>query len=337
MSMGTGWENDYEPLGGSQDKEDELFRIFTQQIQEVQARFQKDGHIKRGLHAEALLATKKAQLIITSDISEDLRIGFLKPGKAYEAHVRLSNASSGINTTDPNPKDLRGAAIRVMMGPGDDGPYHDFLMTNADPHHARDAREAMAAIVAGSEHGTLAQLVKLIRGAGLFAAIRMSWRVSRQKSKPVESLATETYWSRAAFAFGRVAVKYRLAPIVEKSRHAKRPKRGLLDEITTRLEESEIRFRLQVQRYVDSRKTPIENAAKKWDERDSKFETIAELVLLKQKLGTDEAISDAADIEKLAFNPWHVNTQDFVPLGNMNRSRNPVYWASVKLREQKPA
>jgi catalase len=57
----------------------------------------------------------------------------------YPAIVRFSNTSGKIIKSDDEP-DLRGIAIEVKVS---DDKHHDFLMTNAEEHHARDAEKAM--------------------------------------------------------------------------------------------------------------------------------------------------------------------------------------------------
>ena len=126
--------------------------------------------------------------------------------------------------------DLRGVAIRVSTEQGD----HDFLMTNAEPHHARDAREAMVTIMAGTKKDAVEDLlgeaigkgaffVYLLLHLGLKTARRIADTLKVQTEREVKSLATETYWSRAPIAIGKVpdpeqsvAVKYRLEPLIDR-------------------------------------------------------------------------------------------------------------------------
>lgn len=365
MSANTEWKKEISYLGGSPQEEDQLFNLFRQEIQEVQTHFREsNGGILRGLHAKTLVGTTKAQFRVSSDISSDLQIGFLKPGKVYDASVRFSNASSEVNkVSDSDPPDLRGVAIRIKMGQNDQGKDHDFLMTNAEPHHARNAQEAMDTTVAFAEEGFLAKLIEhfeepdeglasrikairslsdkvngiknLVFRVGPIDAFRILFTVTKQMKVPVESLATESYWSRAPIAFGPIAVKYMLKPVLEKSSDAK-PQENLRRELADRLkgldDGGEIQFEFQVQRYIDHKSTPIEDSSEKWK---SQFETIATLALLKQDLNADEPDADERAIDDLQFNPWNVNTEEFVPIGNMNRARRPVYHASVELRTQK--
>lgn len=362
MSDNRDWRKEIRYLGDSQEEEDKLFELFRHEIQEVQMRLQEsNGGILRGLHAKTLVGTMKAQFRVSSDIPSDLRIGFLKPGNVYNACVRFSNASSEVSKeSDCKPPDLRGVAISVKMGTTDPGKDHDFLMTNAEPHHARNAHEAMDTTVSFAEVGAWAKLLEhfeepegglasvliLVRGladkvegvknlvsrVGPIDAFRILLKLTKQMKKPVESLATETYWSRAPIAFGPIAVKYRLEPVLKKSSEPI-PQENLRKELAQKLKSlddgGEIQFEFQVQRYIDHKLTPIEDSSEEWR---SPFETIATLALLKQDLNPDKPDADERAIDDLQFNPWNVNADEFVPIGNMNRARKPVYQASVDLR-----
>jgi hypothetical protein len=61
--------------------------------------------------------------------------------------------------------------------------------------------------------------------------------------------------------------------------------------------------------------------------------TIAQLIIPKQELGTQEARANDAQVDTLRFNPWNNITDDFLrPLGSMNRARRLAYKASAEFR-----
>lgn len=78
-----------------------------------------------------------------------------------------------------------------------------------------------------------------------------------------------------------------------------------------------------IQIFVDEKKTPIEDAYIEWKETDSPSIPIATLTILKQEFDSQLL----ADMEQVAFNPWH--TKDFTPLGLINLARKGVYDASA--------
>jgi hypothetical protein len=168
-------------------------------IQQVQRDNEKAGHAaqpQRAFHAQSRLALANAQFRVAPTIPEFLRVGFLQPGKQYQTLVRLSNAS-GVPKPD-TAKDLRGAALQLLL---DDGSAQDFLMTNAAASHVHDAGQFIK-FAMGMAAGKLWMFPKLICSLGFFETIRILKTVVRQSSRPVESLATEAFWSRAPFAFG---------------------------------------------------------------------------------------------------------------------------------------
>jgi hypothetical protein len=345
----TDWRAAIKFLGGSPEKENQLLQEMAQQIRLVVANFTDNngGVPRRALHAKMIAGVNNAAFVVSHDMAADLRVDFLQPGASYPAVVRFSNAAGFFGDKDKDSKpDLRGVAFRVTPPAGAE---QDFLMTNAEEHHAQNALEAMATTLAFSREGVLQQIVDFVEGpggnllhtlegirkaddtvsgilelascVGAINAAHILRTLSKQMKEPVSSLATETYWSRAPLRIGEVVVKYLLLPKAQKVKSVEPDLRG---EFRTRLEKEDVRFEFQVQRYIDERRTPLEDARKPWD---SPHETIAELVIPRQSLAEDEEF-----FEGLQFNPWHVNTSNFEPVGNMNRARRVVYPAAVKAR-----
>ena len=323
-------------LGGSEEKEKEMIEQMAQEVRDVVESLsdENNGVRRRAQHAKMLAGIKNAEFRISSGIPDDLRVAFLKPGAVYPAMVRFSNAG-GFIRADDSEEDLRGAAIKINPP---EGAEHDFLMTNAEEHHAKDALEAMSTSVAFSTEGALRQMldadnraiqgidgfIELARRVGPIDAVHIILTLKRQMKIPVESLATETYWSRAPLRIGEVVVKYLLSPVIQKV-EPNESEKNLGEELKRRLEQSEVRFNFQVQRYVEEDVTPLEDAREAWK---SPPETIAELVIPQQTL-----VWDTEFFESLEFNPWHLNTDAFEPLGSMNRARKGVYPAGVDARK----
>lgn len=337
MANNTGWQSEVAYLGGSQEKEARLIDQFVKEIQEVARTYEKaNGRIMRAQHAKMLAGFTNAEFRISPEIPEDLRVGFIQPGATYKAHVRFSNAGSAFRQSDKEP-DLRGVAVRVMV---DETNYHDFLMTNAEQHHAKDAREAMATTVAFADTSSLAKLkgiARLVARVGPLAALRIVKTLKQQMQRSVASLATEQFFSRAPLAIGAVAVKYKLTPhaeeptaeTLEKSQNEKHPEPDLRKELAARLKQGDVIFYFKIQRYVDAQRTPINDATKVWN---SPYETMAQLVIPRQDLETGEARANEKLIENTAFNPWNVFSNEFEPVGSMNRARRRVYQASAVRR-----
>jgi hypothetical protein len=337
---GTGWKEDY--LGGSKEAEDEMIRRrFAPEINRIQRdirRIESAAHISRAQQGRMIAGTKNAQFEVVPDVPEDLRVELFQPGKSYTAHIRFSNAST-IKQPDLA-RDLRGVAVRVIA---DTGKFHDFLMTNAPYSHARDARQFMIIASAVVRVGrpavlwklrawrTVAGLVRIAMRLGPKEAMRVLRTLREQTSRPVASLATESYWSRAPFAFGPVAVKFKLEPAdTAEQRGSTEAAPDLRAELRSRLRQEDVRFDFKVQRYVDASRTPIEDGTVEWKEADAPFVTVARLIIPAQELDA----SEEAEIDSYAFNPWNASLDDFRPLGSMNRARRLVYSASAKLRNE---
>ncbi|MEU9467368.1 peroxidase family protein [Streptomyces avermitilis] len=327
-------ERQYERYeGGSPEAERQVFERLAREIMAVQVRNRQTGGggISRTFHAKAPLAVENARLRFHDDLPEALRVGFAQPGADYPATVRLSNAS-GVPQGDGSP-DLRGAAVRVRVSEDES---HDLLATSHPVSHARDAREfvAFAKAMAGA-HSPLQKafglFVKLPLAVGLGTANRMRRTVQAAARHTVGSLASETYWSRGAILWGEAGpVRYLLRPAPGSPPALPFDPNDpdfLHRELAQRLARTDIAFDLCVQRFVDERRTPVEDASVEWLEAIAPAQPIARLTIPGQDLDDAKARTVARRIEDLAFNPWHT-TDDFRPLGNINRARKAVYGAS---------
>ncbi|MFC5212958.1 peroxidase family protein [Streptomyces coerulescens] len=319
--------------GGHPQAERLVFERLARELMRVQARNRRagGGPVARAFHAKAPVAVENARLRFHDDLPAALRVGFARPGAAYPATVRLSNAS-GIRQGDGSP-DLHGAAVRVRVS---DEESHDLLATSHPVSHAANAREfvAFAKAMTGARsplQKAFALLVKLPLAVGPRTAGRMRRNVRAATRHTVDSLATETYWSRGAMLWGEAGpVRFLLRP-APGSPPAPTPDRRDPDflhrEFARRLARGPVEYDLCVQRFVDERRTPVEDASVEWTEGVSPAIPVARLTIPGQDLDAVEALATAGRIEDLAFNPWYT-TEEFRPLGNINRARKAAYQAS---------
>src|SRR5262249_16220501 len=105
----------------------------------------------------------------------------------------------------------------------------------------------------------------------------------------------------------------------------------LAKEAARRLAHGDIVFDLCIQRFVDEKVTPIEDTAVEWKERVSPPEPAATIKSPNADDGTTAARGRSRAVEGLSFNPWNT-TEDFRPLGNLNRARKAAYDASAAHR-----
>jgi hypothetical protein len=320
------WQERY--AGGSPEAERLAFSELARDILDIQLKNKKTakvGDVQRTFHAKCVLGVDDAKLRVLADIPAPFRVGYLQPGAEYQASVRLSNAN-GTRRAD-HQRDMRGAAIRVKVS---DAEYHDLLMTNFPVSHARNAYQfvAFARAMAGSK---LLILPRLILDVGPFEMIRMLRNVTRASAHRVDSLALETYWSRGAILWGNAGpVRYLLRPDknAPKAPEASRWDGDYLHhEIADRLRKGDAVFDLFVQPFVDERRTPIEDGSIEWTEKVSPPVRVATLTIPGQDIDAAEGRAVERLIDQLAFNPWHT-TDQFRPLGNLNRARKAVYGAS---------
>src|SRR5918994_4282234 len=279
LGASVGWSERF--LDGSPAAEQRLFERFAEEIKQVQAQIrdrERAPEIRRAFHAKMHAGLTNAELRIRSDLAEELRSGLFQLGAIYPATVRLSNASGAIEPDGE--KDLRGIALRVHVGEDQD---QDFLMTNAAASHARDARQFMVAAKATASKSKPGMILKLVRGLGPSETVRMLLVIARSARK-VDSLVTEQYSSRAAFTIGPYAVKLRLQP-VQSPQRASDGSNGasgddfLRDDLVARLKRSDVVWDLQIQRYQDEHRTPIEDGTVQWEENVSPAETVGQLVI----------------------------------------------------------
>lgn len=319
--------------GGSPQAERLVFERLARELMRVQVKNRRagGGPVARAFHAKAPVAVENARLRFHDDLPAALRVGFARPGAEYPATVRLSDAS-GIRQGDGSP-DLRGAAVRVRVTEEES---HDLLATSHPVSHAANAREfvAFAKAMAGARspmQKAFALLVKLPLAVGLRTAGRMRRNVRAATRHTVDSLATETYWSRGAMLWGAAGpVRFLLRP-APGSAPAPAPDRGDPDflhrEFADRLARGAVEYDLCLQRFVDEQHTPVEDASVEWTDGMSPALPVARLTIPSQDLDGAEAHAAARRIEDLAFNPWYT-TEEFRPLGNINRARKAAYQAS---------
>ncbi len=334
--MSATWSEEY--VGGSPEAERVAFDELASEIMGVQAKNQRaaSAHgvahgIDRAFHAKPTLAVPDAELRFL-DLPADLHAGFAQPGAAYPTAVRFSNAA-GNGQPDFAP-DLRGVALRITVSPEE---QHDLLMTNYPVSHARDARQfvAFATATAGGSVSRVLGLVRLAFRCGPLETVRMLRNVLAGRKKKPGSVATETYWSRGAIRWGEdLAVRYLLRPprgapmAPSPSEH---DPEYLSREAAARLAAGDVRLELCVQRFRDTRSTPIEDTSIPWTDETSPPEPVAVLTISRRDVNTAEARVQAGLVDALAFNPWNT-TEEFRPLGNLNRARKAAYDASAAHR-----
>jgi hypothetical protein len=102
-------------------------------------------------------------------------------------------------------------------------------------------------------------------------------------------------------------------------------------ELRDRVAKEEVRFALEVQRFVDAVRTPIEDPTVPWDASVTPYLPIATLVIPKQDTRGDGGKKLGEYVESLSFDPWHA-LPEHRPLGAIMRARAVAYRVSVEAR-----
>jgi catalase len=328
---------------------DENFDDLAERIQRMQDKARKSAQqkdpsatTKRGFHAKG--TGVRANFVVRSDLPETLRVGLFQPGAVYEGLVRFSNARGEV--LGDLGKDQRGIAIRLKTNPGetlspqDVSNTQDFLMTNTPVSFARNPDQfiEVGEILLEGTRKVIPNLVKKYgfqearRILGVFLAPIISF-------KPYQM---NQYWSRTSYQFGNIAVRYLIRPIRESeiwstNRQVREALRSLRQDVSERenymrerlrdtLRKGDVCFDFCIQRFVDEKKTPVEDAYIEWKEKDSPPTQLAILVIPKQEL--DDQLQQ--EMERMAFSPW--NTKELTPIGLINLARRNVYDASAQHR-----
>ena len=283
--------------------------------------------VRRAVHAKQHLGVTNARFEVCENIPNDIRLSLFAEENSFDATVRFSSAS-GVARPD-SVKDLFGIAVRVHVG---EQHAHDFLATNAPASHARDAYQFMALLRSITKPFRFLLPFRLMFAIGPFEAVRMLYVVLTSRRK-ISSVLAESYWSRAPIAVGeRVAVRYTFVP---QNSPATAPKDAnpnfLRAEALSQLQQRDVKFDLVFQRFVNEKKTPIEDSSANWSESDSPPFKVAELTIPKQKLGLAATDAIEAQVHELQFNPWRTS-QELRPLGSQNRARQLVYKSSSDFR-----
>lgn len=322
---GLGWVEQF--LGGSSEAELAFLKQAMDDINLVQRRNKKAGKAKteaRAFHAKIHAGIDNAEFVVMDNIPVELQGGIFVPGKRYPTDVRLSSASGLIQ---PDTKgDLRGLAASVNTELG----AQHFLGTNAEQSHARNANQFVQFALAASGSKIL-MFPRLIWNLGFSETLRMMRTVIGQVKRPITSLATESYFSRSAFAFGDRAVKFRFTPASSANLITAPSDSFLRDNLVDLLRLAPVVYDFQVQYFLSEEETPIEDGFELWSSQPF---TIAQLILPQQDLLSARAMAAFSRVENLEFNPW-TTTKTIRPLGSLNRARRKVYPASVRLRKKR--
>lgn len=318
------WRERY--LGGSPDRERELFAGFARDILRLQnavERRAKSGRLLRGFHAKQVMGVA-GTLRVRHDLPAELHVEHcLQPKLELPVLIRYSTSSHDVK---PDAKrNGHGIALRIQHAAG----VLDLLFSDSPASHARDAQQFMTFVKVLSAPLPY-KPVCLLRELGLKESARLVRGLLKQTFWIKQSLAARRFWGKTPMRINAQAVKYQLVPRGSASSAGARGVNFLRDDLIQCLAEGPIRYELRIQRFVDEERTPLEDHSVEWSEQDAPAELLGELVIEQGAFQRQPADLEAR-IERLAFNPWHT-TDALRPLGSLNRARKFVYAASADHR-----
>jgi hypothetical protein len=311
---------------------DEASRVtgYAERFVEMQKRKSEKYGNGRALHRKQLLALR-ATLDVLPDLPAHAGHGLFARSGTYEAWVRLSNGGTD-RARDATP-DIRGFAIKVrgVRGPGALGnttDAQDFVLINHEMF-AFPRSDEFVGLVMGASKGNAALLKYLAGRYGLFGALKRMAKLLAAMGKKFTGFATERMYSAAPIACGPYAVRVRLLPARDKP--LADASNGWAADIGRQLAAGPLVHELQLQFFVDERRTPIEDASVNWTEDVAPYLTVARLTIPKQPLHDAGEAGFAKEVEQAVFDPWDA-LAEHRPLGEVMRARKVVYFASEKTR-----
>ena len=312
--------------------EAERFAGYARQFAAIQERKSKRQGAGRALHRKQLTAAK-GRLEILGDLPEFARQGlFATSGANFDVMLRLSNG--GFDRAADRTPDVRGFAIRVLGVQGESAlgngaaQSQDFTLINQSAFGFPQSEEFVAFVAAAAE--SKGALLRYLFGRyGLIGGPARLLRMLKTMGKPFGGFATEPFFSAVPMACGPYAVRVRLLPLAGNGAVTPGANRDWGADFADRLTSQELQWELQLQPYVSEALTPIEDASVDWP---SPYTTVARLRLPVQDCTSAAGQSLAQQVEAAVFDPWQALVQHR-PLGDVQRARKVVYFASQKGRQ----
>jgi len=319
--IGTGWK---EVISS-----DEAARhaAAAKMMAEMQKRKDERFGSGRALHRKALAAVR-GKLRVLDGLPEHARHGlFATPGE-HEVWVRLSNGA--MDKQSNRRPDIRGFAMRVFGVDGEAAlggrtDHQDLSLINQTAFAFPDSRLFFGLVeAAGRSPGAV--IAWMFKTFGLVGGFKQIKKLAATAGKPFTGFATEAFASTLPISCGPAAVKVRLLPPA-----GLKPRAAVngdwAGDLTAQAAAGPLKYRLQLQFFVDEARTPLEDASVEWPESVAPFVDVAELTL--------EAPSTDADfiarVEAGIFDPWQALAAHR-PLGEVMRARKVAYFSSQQVR-----
>ncbi len=305
--------------------EEEMISEMTAVLQNKIEQDYQAGNTKRDAHPKTL-GLLKAQFTVLDDIPKELQTPVFQVGKTYNSLIRVSNASG--NVQSDKEKDFRGFAIKLLGVEGKrfatEQHTQDFLLISHETMPLGTVLLFRDAVYYSIEwHGAVLALKFALTGN--LGKLKTLANGVQNHTSPLDI----NYWSTTPYQLGNTQVKYKLVPTSPLKSELPFPLTDsyLTNNMASHLQKDKVTFDFYVQKFIDEKKTPIEDASIVWD---SPFIKVATLTIDKQKINTPERFALA---EQLSFSPANAVTEH-KPLGGLNRARTAIYQSISNYRHQ---
>jgi hypothetical protein len=209
-------------------------------------------------------------------------------------------------------------------------PTQDFLAI-LSPTFVFPTPASFVDVVVASRKSQIAVLGALIKHFG-FGVLGMLPALKTALDSSPRSLAERTYFTALPIRLGPEAGKIRFRPVDVPAPVTTGSGPDVLStELAARVKASPLAFSVDIQRFVDETRTPIEQPALVWAESVSPWVPVARLSIPAQDTISPEGRKLAAHVERLSFDPWHALVEHR-PLGPIMRARGAAYKRAVGLR-----
>jgi len=299
----------------------------TDQLKEMFVDIVQDNRIKLGQYPAKRPVFLKPHGVTTGkfeilpNLATEYKVGIFNLQDSFSTVVRFSSDTTPIS---PDYKTTLGIAIKLFGVKGQkllgEGETQDFIMQNHDVFFVDTAQDMAEFTTAGVIDKDYAAYLKTHPKTNA---------ILNEMAKIESSSLTATYWGVLPYAFGKDRyVKYKLVPEGVVSSQPFDNNNYLAIDLQSRLLNGSAKFKFMIQFRKDAEKMPLDQATVRWEENDSPFVHVANLILPQQDIN---AKGQAEYGENLAFNPWHC-LEEHKPIGSIAEVRKVVYEASSKNR-----
>ncbi len=321
---GTDWQETIAP------DEAQRYEDAGKRFAAIQQRKSQKYGTGRTLHRKQLTAAY-GTLEVLDSLPSWAAQGLFAEAHDYEVWVRLSNG--GLDKAKDAMPDIRGFAFRVLGVQGDsalgNGPARsqDFTLINQEAFAFKGSAEFVDFVEAAS-YGNGALLKYIFKRYGVFGAPVQLAKMIKVAGKPFSGFATEPMFSCVPMANGPYAARVRLVPADANGKPEPGANKDWNADFSARLAQRALHWDLQLQPWVNETLTPLEDATVNWSTR---YVTVARLMLPQQDTTGIDGQALAHRVEATVIDPWQALAAHR-PLGDVQRSRKAVYFASQKGR-----